>query len=212
MPVDDLIGSTEKDSFISRQVLIIPTDEIDIGSKEIGEDSSESPRSTSPSPTHVAINTKAANIKLKKDSQRRNRKLKDTMYIALKAHRKMLSDEGFMNDEKISYLISNSSFSGMHSLLEELSIVRFSRTYCTKTELIYIHKYHGYCLIIGPNMFVLCHEGKLHSGENLIPIAEANDIGQAATLLHNVRSSANGRPSSETMLTLHRTDLRLFCY
>ena len=60
------------------------------------------------------------------------------MHNALKSHRKMLSDESFMNDKHLSDLIYSPSFSGMYSLLEELSIVMFIRTYCTKAEFGYI--------------------------------------------------------------------------
>ena len=132
------------------------------------------------------------------------------MHNALKSHREMLSDEGFMNDENLLDLISNPSFSGMPSLLEGSRIVIFSRAHCTKAEFGHIHRSHGCRLILGLSIFVLLHEGMLHSGAKSIPIIEADEIGKAAPLSPNISSSANERPSGETMLTLHRTDLRFF--
>ena len=194
--------------------MLSPTDKLDnnIVSQKVGEDSSKSPRSTSPSPPPVAINPIIAKIKLKKYNQCRNQKLKKPMHNELKDHRNMLSDEGFMNDEHLSDLISSPSFSGMHSLLEGLSIVMFNRTHCTKDEFGYIHRSHGCWIILGTNMFILWHEGTLHSRAKSRHIAEADDIEQAATLLPNVPSSANERPTGEVMLTLHRTDLKLLFY
>ena len=64
--------------------------------------------------------------------------------------------------------------------------------------------------MLGPNMFVLWYEGTLHSGAKSRPVAEADDIDQAATLSPNIPSNINGRSNGETMLIFHRTDLRLF--
>ena len=151
-----LIGSTERVRIISRQALLSPSDEIDnnIDSQEVGKYSSENPRSISSSPPHVPIHSKATKIKLKKDNQLRNKKLKEPMHNVLKTHRKMLSDDGFMNDENLSDLISNPSFLGMHSLLEGLSIVMFSRIHCITSEFGNIHRSHGCRLILGPIFFV----------------------------------------------------------
>ena len=59
-----------------------------------------------------------------------------------------------MNDESLSDLISDPSFSGMHFLLEGLRIVMFSRTHCTASEFGHIHRSHGCRLILGPIFFV----------------------------------------------------------
>ena len=98
----------------------------------------------------------------------------------------------------------------MHSLLEGVSIVMFSRTHCTKSDFGYVHRSHGCRLILCPNMFVLWHACTLRSGAKSTPLAEVDDTVQAATLLPNIPSSSNGRQTVKTMLTLHRTDLRLF--
>ena len=73
----------------------------------------------------------------------------------------------------------------------------FSRTHCTKAEFGHIHRSHGCRLILGSNIFIWWHEGTLHIGEKSIPLAEADDIGQATTLSPNVLSSANGRHNCE---------------
>ena len=155
LPNEGLVGNIEQDSFTSKQSLLSPTDQSDntIGSQEVREDSCQSPRSTSPSTPPVAINPKAVRRQPKKEKQRRNHKLKDIMYNALKYHRELLSDGGFMKDKKLSDPISNPSFSGIHSLLEGLSIVMFSRTHCMKAEFGHIHRYYACWLILGPNIF-----------------------------------------------------------
>ena len=78
----------------------------------------------------------------------------------------MLSDEGFMNDENLSDLIYNPSFSGMHFLLEGLSIVIFRITHCTKAEFGHIHRSHGYQLILGPNIFCCCMKVRYIVGQS----------------------------------------------
>ena len=77
------------------------------------------------------------------------------MHNTLKDHRELLSDGGFVKDKNLSDPISNPSFLGIHSLLEGLSIVMFSRTHCKKAEFGHIHRSYTFRLILGPNMFVL---------------------------------------------------------
>ena len=147
---------------------------------------------------------------IKKERQRKNRNKKNGIHDKLKAHRELFSDDGFMNEGNISEPISNPSFFFIHSLLEGFSIVMFSRDHCTISESGNIHRLQGYRLILGANMFVLWREGILHSGAKLRTLAEADDIGQGTTLSPNATSSANGRPTGETILVLHRANLRLF--
>ena len=114
LTTEDLIWSTDTVSIISRQALLSPTDEIDttIRSQEVEEDSSECQTRASPSPLTVPINSRIVKAN-KKERQSKNRNTKNGIHGALGNHSQFLSDDGFMNEEKLSEPSSNPSFSSM---------------------------------------------------------------------------------------------------